>query len=176
LGIPVSAGGWALYKSILVWVKASMLSLVGRDGLSPENQYHLLAILQAPCRSLFSKQDSISALTAATLSFLSCLMLLLICLVSALVCCLLWCLSLRSLHLLAINLLVSCETWLHFPLWNSSFPCFPFLLDPVSCVPAPAGKRGSMIQSIFLVFLLLRKHDSDLNNVEYFWEKNHQHC
>ena len=60
-------------------------------------------------------------------------------------------------------------SWLHFPLRNSSFPCFPFLLDPVSCVPAPAGKWGSMIQSIFLVFLLLRKHDSDLNNVECFW-------
>jgi len=47
------------------------------------------------------------------------------------------------------------QTWLHFPLRNSSFPCFPFLLDPVSRVPAPAGKRGSMIQRIFLVFLLL---------------------
>jgi len=35
LGIPVSAGGWALFKSILVWVKASMLSLVGSEGLSP---------------------------------------------------------------------------------------------------------------------------------------------
>jgi len=28
-----------------------------------------------------------------------------------------------------------------------------------------------MIHSIFLQFLLLRKHDSDLNNFEYFWKK-----
>jgi len=60
------------------------------------------------------------------------------------------------------------QPWLHFRLRNSSFPRFPFLLDPISCVPAPAGKLGSMIQSIFLVFLLLRKHDSDLNNIECF--------
>jgi len=32
------------------------------------------------------------------------------------------------------------KSWLHFPLRNSSFPCFPFLLDPISRVPAPAGK------------------------------------
>jgi len=49
--------------------------------------------------------------------------------------------------------------WLHFPLRNSSFSLFLFLLDPISRVPAPAGKRGSMIQSICLVFLLPRKHE-----------------
>jgi len=59
--------------------------------------------------------------------------------------------------------------WLHFPLRNSSFPRFPILLDPISWFLVPAGKWGSMIQSIFLHFLLLRKHDSDLNNFECFW-------
>jgi len=66
-------------------------------------------MVQAPCGSWFSKQASISAPAAATLSFRSCLRLLLICLVSTLACCLLWCSSLRSPHLLAIDLLVSCE-------------------------------------------------------------------
>ena len=65
----------------------------------------------------------------------------------------------------ACNQFVACSfiigAWLHFPLRNSSFPHFPFLLDPVSRVPFPAGKKGSMIQSMFLVFLLLRKHGWD---------------
>jgi len=64
---------------------------------------------------------------------------------------------------------IAFQAWLRFPLRNSSFPRFPFLLDPISRIPFPARQRGSMIQSIFLVFLLLRKHDSDLNNVEHFW-------
>jgi len=109
VGDPCICGGWAVYTSILVWVKASIFSLVGSEGLSPAKRYHLLAIFPAPCRSWFSKQASISAPAAATLSFLSCLRLLSICLVSTLACCLLWCLSLRSRHLLAIDLLVSCE-------------------------------------------------------------------
>jgi len=54
--------------------------------------------------------------------------------------------------------------WLHFPLRNSSFPHFPFLLDPVSQFLVSTGKQGSMIQSIYLHFLLLRKHDLILNN------------
>jgi len=61
--------------------------------------------------------------------------------------------------------------WLHVLLRNSSFPCFPFLLDPFPRFLVPSGKQGSMIQSIFLNFLLLRKHNSDLNNFEYFWRK-----
>ena len=57
-------------------------------------------------------------------------------------------------------------TWLHFPSRNSSFSCFPFLLGPISQFLAPAGKPGIMIHSIFLNLVLLRKHDSDLNNFE----------
>ena len=56
--------------------------------------------------------------------------------------------------------------WLHLPLRNSSFPHFLFLLDPISRFLVHAGKRGSMMQNIFLHFLLPRKHDSDLNNFE----------
>jgi len=56
------------------------------------------------------------------------------------------------------------------------FSSFSLLFGSCSRFLVPARKQGSMIQSMFLHFLLLRKHDTDLKNFECFWGGNCQHC